>query len=85
VERERIAREMEIAREVQERLFPHRLPAIQGVNLAGSCRTVFGVGGDYMTHSKSAAASAWRSAMFRAKAFRLRSHALVRSMIHRRL
>lgn len=47
VERERIAREMEIAREVQERLFPQRLPALDGVNLAGACRTVFGVGGDY--------------------------------------
>ncbi len=47
VERAHIAREMEIAREVQERLFPQRLPAIEGVSLAGSCRTVFGVGGDY--------------------------------------
>jgi phosphoserine phosphatase RsbU/P len=47
VERERIAREMEIAREVQERLFPQRLPVLEGVNLAGACRTVFGVGGDY--------------------------------------
>ncbi len=47
VERERTAREMEIAREVQERLFPQRLPAIEGISLAGACRTVFGVGGDY--------------------------------------
>ena len=47
VERAHIAREMEIAREVQERLFPQRLPVIQGIDLAGSCRTVFGVGGDY--------------------------------------
>lgn len=47
VERAHIAREMEIAREVQERLFPQRLPAIEGVSLAGACRTVFGVGGDY--------------------------------------
>lgn len=47
VERERIAREMEIAREVQERLFPQRLPVLEGVSLAGACRTVFGVGGDY--------------------------------------
>ena len=47
VERDRIAREMEIAREVQERLFPQRLPVLEGVNLAGACRTVFGVGGDY--------------------------------------
>jgi serine phosphatase RsbU (regulator of sigma subunit) len=35
VERERITREMEIAREVQERLFPQRLPAIEGISLAG--------------------------------------------------
>ncbi|MBV8832976.1 MAG: SpoIIE family protein phosphatase [Acidobacteriaceae bacterium] len=47
VERARIAREIEIAREVQERLFPQRLPLVAGVNLAGFCRTVFGVGGDY--------------------------------------
>ncbi len=47
VERAHVAREMEIAREVQERLFPQRLPAIKGVSIAGSCRTVFGVGGDY--------------------------------------
>lgn len=47
VERAHIAREIEIAREVQERLFPQRLPAIEGVSLAGACRTVVGVGGDY--------------------------------------
>jgi sigma-B regulation protein RsbU (phosphoserine phosphatase) len=47
VERAHAAREMEVAREVQERLFPQRLPEIQGVRLAGFCRTVFGVGGDY--------------------------------------
>lgn len=47
VERAHAAREMEIAREVQERLFPQHLPVIQGVSLAGLCRTVFGVGGDY--------------------------------------
>jgi len=47
VERAHVAREMEVAREVQERLFPQRLPAIKSVSLAGACRTVFGVGGDY--------------------------------------
>ncbi len=47
VERAHVAREMEVAREVQERLFPQLLPAIEGVSLAGACRTVFGVGGDY--------------------------------------
>jgi sigma-B regulation protein RsbU (phosphoserine phosphatase) len=47
IERASAAREMEIAREVQERLFPQQFPAIPGVTLAGTCRTVFGVGGDY--------------------------------------
>jgi len=47
VERAHIAREIEIAREVQERLFPQRLPSIADISLAGFCRTVFGVGGDY--------------------------------------
>jgi sigma-B regulation protein RsbU (phosphoserine phosphatase) len=47
VEQANIAREMEVAREVQERLFPQRLPAIPGIDIAGACRTVFGVGGDY--------------------------------------
>lgn len=47
VERARIAREMEIAREVQERLFPQSFPVVEDISLAGSCRTVFGVGGDY--------------------------------------
>jgi sigma-B regulation protein RsbU (phosphoserine phosphatase) len=47
VERAHLAREMEIAREVQERLFPQHLPSIAGISLAGACRTVFGVGGDY--------------------------------------
>ena len=47
VERAHIEREIEIAREVQERLLPQRLPLIAGVTLAGFCRTVFGVGGDY--------------------------------------
>ena len=47
VERAHIAREIEIAREVQERLFPQHLPVIEGISLAGACRTVFGVGGDY--------------------------------------
>jgi len=45
--RERIQREMEIAREVQERLFPQQLPCIQGIDPAGHCRPALGVGGDY--------------------------------------
>jgi sigma-B regulation protein RsbU (phosphoserine phosphatase) len=45
--RERIHREIEVAREVQERLFPQEFPAIDGVSLAGHCRPQQGVGGDY--------------------------------------
>jgi len=46
-QRERINRELEIAREVQERLFPQRLPQVQGLDVAGYCRPALGVGGDY--------------------------------------
>ncbi|MFP5227221.1 MAG: SpoIIE family protein phosphatase [Acidobacteriota bacterium] len=46
-QRERVNREIEIAREVQERLFPQEMPAIAGASVAGSCRPAQGVGGDY--------------------------------------
>jgi sigma-B regulation protein RsbU (phosphoserine phosphatase) len=46
-QRERVDREMEIAREVQERLFPQEMPIITGASLAGACRAALGVGGDY--------------------------------------
>ena len=46
-QRERVVRELEIAREVQERLFPQRYPSIPGVEFAGYCRPALGVGGDY--------------------------------------
>ena len=45
--RERLNREVEIAREVQERLFPQTLPPITGIEYAGACRPALGVGGDY--------------------------------------
>ena len=45
--RERANREMEIAREVQERMFPQTLPAVPGLDYAGHCRPALGVGGDY--------------------------------------
>ena len=45
--RERINREIEIAREVQQRLFPQKLPQIPGLDFAGMCRAALGVGGDY--------------------------------------
>lgn len=46
-QRERINRELEIAREVQERLFPQRMPQVPGLDVAGYCRPALGVGGDY--------------------------------------
>jgi sigma-B regulation protein RsbU (phosphoserine phosphatase) len=46
-QRERISRELEIAREVQERLFPQTRPQVPGVDLAGFCRPAQVVGGDY--------------------------------------
>jgi sigma-B regulation protein RsbU (phosphoserine phosphatase) len=45
--REKMSREIEIAREVQERLFPQRLEPIVGIEYFGGCRTALGVGGDY--------------------------------------
>jgi phosphoserine phosphatase RsbU/P len=45
--RERLNRELEIAREVQERLFPQRPPAIPGLDYGGLCRPAREVGGDY--------------------------------------
>jgi sigma-B regulation protein RsbU (phosphoserine phosphatase) len=45
--REKMNREIEIAREVQERLFPQKLPPVSGVDYCGRCRTALGVGGDY--------------------------------------
>jgi len=45
--REWIGREIDIARGVQQRLFPQKLPVIAGVDCAGFCRPAQGVGGDY--------------------------------------
>ncbi len=45
--RERLNREVEIAREVQERLFPQDLPHVEGLDYYGACRPALGVGGDY--------------------------------------
>ena len=45
--RARDHRELEIAREVQEQLFPQELPRAPGLELAGHCRPARGVGGDY--------------------------------------
>jgi sigma-B regulation protein RsbU (phosphoserine phosphatase) len=46
-DRERANRELEIAREVQERLFPQNFPKVSGMDCAGHCRPARGVGGDY--------------------------------------
>jgi hypothetical protein len=46
-QRERLNREVEIAREVQERLFPQELPPVKGLDYFGACRPALGVGGDY--------------------------------------
>ncbi len=46
-QRERVSREIEIAREVQQRLFPQSYPQIPGVGLFGFCRSAHAVGGDY--------------------------------------
>jgi phosphoserine phosphatase RsbU/P len=46
-QRERVNRELEIAREVQERLFPQHLPAVPGLEYCGRCRPAREVGGDY--------------------------------------
>jgi sigma-B regulation protein RsbU (phosphoserine phosphatase) len=46
-QREKLNREIEIAREVQERLFPQCFPEINGLDFCGACRPALGVGGDY--------------------------------------
>ena len=43
----RAAQELEIAKQVQMRLFPQRLPAISGIDYAGLCTQARSVGGDY--------------------------------------
>ena len=44
---ERLNRELEIAREVQEHLFPQWLPSTPGLDYYGQCRPAREVGGDY--------------------------------------
>jgi serine phosphatase RsbU (regulator of sigma subunit)/dihydrofolate reductase len=45
--RAKLEREFEIAREVQERLFPQTFPNVAGVEMAAHCRPAQAVGGDY--------------------------------------
>lgn len=44
--RERLQHELEIAREVQERLLPQRPPEVLGLHYAGRCRPAQSIGGD---------------------------------------
>jgi phosphoserine phosphatase RsbU/P len=46
-ERQRLAHEVEIAREVQQQLFPRTLPSVPGLDLAAVCRPARVVSGDY--------------------------------------
>jgi phosphoserine phosphatase RsbU/P len=46
-QRERLNRELEIAREVQEHLFPQHLPSVPGMDYCGRCQPAREVGGDY--------------------------------------
>jgi sigma-B regulation protein RsbU (phosphoserine phosphatase) len=45
--REKQKRELELGREVQERLFPQEYPAVHGLDYVGACRPALVVGGDY--------------------------------------
>lgn len=49
-QRERIHREIEIAREVQERLLPRGGPRVAGLDYAGQCRPALTIGGDYFDY-----------------------------------
>jgi serine phosphatase RsbU (regulator of sigma subunit) len=46
-EQERFKRELEIAREVQQKLLPERMPEMNGFQIEGFCRSALEVGGDY--------------------------------------
>jgi len=46
-ERDKLNREMEIAKEVQERLFPQGIIPVPELDYFGECRPALGVGGDY--------------------------------------
>ncbi|MBY0506485.1 MAG: SpoIIE family protein phosphatase [Bryobacteraceae bacterium] len=48
--RERAARELEIAREVQQRLFPQKPPAVDGLTIEGLCVPAQTIGGDYFDY-----------------------------------
>lgn len=47
IERQKISRELYIAKEVQQKLFPQSLPEIKNGNYFGFCKPADAVGGDY--------------------------------------
>ncbi|HEX8385498.1 MAG TPA: PP2C family protein-serine/threonine phosphatase, partial [Rubricoccaceae bacterium] len=47
IDRERLARELALARDVQRRLFPQTLPDVPGLDIAADERPALEVGGDY--------------------------------------
>ncbi|RPI72422.1 MAG: hypothetical protein EHM47_08335, partial [Ignavibacteriales bacterium] len=47
IERERLAQELEIARQLQLRLLPEKNPSVEGYNIHGFCLPAKEVGGDY--------------------------------------
>jgi phosphoserine phosphatase RsbU/P len=47
VSRAKVTRELELAREVQERLLPQTIPSVQGIDTAASYKSAEVVGGDY--------------------------------------
>ncbi len=46
-EKERLDKELEIARVIQKSLFPQERPSIEGVDIYGTCFPAYEVGGDY--------------------------------------
>lgn len=52
VEEERLRRELALATEVQQRLFPSRPPATESLDLSGFCQPAREVGGDYFDFLK---------------------------------
>lgn len=51
-EKQKVAREFEIAKEVQQKLFPQLKPEIEGVEYFGLCKPAEAVGGDYYDYFK---------------------------------
>ena len=53
-ERDKLEREMNVAREVQRELLPRTVPSFEGLELAGVCRPAIAVGGDYYDYLQHA-------------------------------